>query len=54
MLLQKYFYTVEPIKKKVSNDFELANRWPYSVVAHTWAYSDDPPMESLKQLTDEN
>lgn len=24
------------------NDFELANRWPYSVVAHTWAYSDDP------------
>lgn len=24
------------------NDFELANRWPYSVVANTWAYSDDP------------
>jgi hypothetical protein len=24
------------------NDFELANRWPYSVVARTWAYSDDP------------
>lgn len=72
MLSQEYFYTVEPIKKKVSkeefqtfldnyprkltydwsgiseppvisyNDFELANRWPYSVVAYTWAYSDDP------------
>lgn len=24
------------------NDFELANRWPYSVVAHTWDYDDDP------------
>ena len=24
------------------NDFELANRWPHSVVARTWAYSDDP------------
>ena len=24
------------------NDFELANRWPHSVVANTWAYSDDP------------
>ena len=24
------------------NDFELANRWPYSVVAHTALYSDDP------------
>lgn len=24
------------------NDFELANRWPYSVVAKTWAYSEDP------------
>lgn len=24
------------------NDFELADRWPYSVVAKTWAYSDDP------------
>lgn len=23
------------------NDFELANRWPYSVVANTWAYSDN-------------
>ena len=22
------------------NDFELAAQWPYSVVAHTWAYSD--------------
>lgn len=21
------------------NDFELADRWPYSVVAKTWAYS---------------
>lgn len=72
MLSQEYFYTVKPIKKKVSkeefqtfldnyprkltydctgiceppaisyNDFELANRWPYSVVANTWAYSDDP------------
>lgn len=69
---QSFFYTVEPIKKRVSkeefkeflsnyprkltydctgicdppaisyNDFELANRWPYSVVANTWAYSDDP------------
>lgn len=24
------------------NDFELANRWPYSVVARTWYYSDNP------------
>ena len=24
------------------NDFELANRWPYSVVARTYAYSDTP------------
>jgi len=24
------------------NDFELANRWPYSVVANTWVYSDNP------------
>lgn len=24
------------------NDFELANRWPYSVVAHTWLYSNNP------------
>lgn len=23
------------------NDFELANRWPYSVVAHTWGYDDN-------------
>lgn len=24
------------------NDFELANRWPYSVVARTFAYDDEP------------
>lgn len=24
------------------NDFELANRWPYSIVASTCAYSDNP------------
>lgn len=24
------------------NDFELADRWPYSVVARTWFYSDEP------------
>ena len=24
------------------NDFELANRWPYSVVASTFCYDDDP------------
>lgn len=66
------FYTVEPVKKRVShaefieflknyprpltfdafgacdppaisyNDFELANRWPYSIVANTWAYDDNP------------
>jgi len=24
------------------NDFALANRWPHSVVARTWSYSDDP------------
>lgn len=24
------------------NDFELANRWPYSVVAYTRDYDDDP------------
>jgi len=24
------------------NDFELANRWPYSIIANTWAYSDNP------------
>jgi hypothetical protein len=72
MLPQEFFYTVEPIKKRVTkeefkkfldnyprslacdccgisdppaisyNDFELANRWPYSIVANTWAYDDDP------------
>jgi hypothetical protein len=69
---QGYFYTTEPIMKRVSkeeflefiknyprrlikdcngicdppsityNDFELANRWPYSIVASTFVYSDDP------------
>ena len=24
------------------NDFELANRWPYSIVASTFAYDDNP------------
>lgn len=24
------------------NDFALANRWPYSIVAHTYVYDDDP------------
>ena len=24
------------------NDFELANRWPYSIVASTHMFSDDP------------
>lgn len=24
------------------NDFELANRWPYSVVARTFLYDDNP------------
>lgn len=24
------------------NDFALANRWPYSIVARTFAYDDDP------------
>lgn len=24
------------------NDFALANRWPYSRVARTWMYDDDP------------
>ena len=24
------------------NDWELANRWPYSVVAHTFLYDGDP------------
>ena len=24
------------------NDFELANRWPYSVVASTFLYDDNP------------
>ena len=24
------------------NDFELANRWPYSIVASTYLYSDNP------------
>jgi len=71
MKTQDYFYTIEPIVKRVSkdeflefikkyprslkrdccgicdppsityNDFELANRWPYSIVASTFAYSDD-------------
>lgn len=69
---QKFFYTAEPIRKKVSkqefldfiknyprkltidccgisepptityNDFELANRWPYSIMASTSAYDDNP------------
>lgn len=72
MLPQEYFYTAEPITKKVTkeefmefiknyprklerdvcgisdppavsyNDFELANRWPYSVVASTFLYDDNP------------
>ena len=24
------------------NDFELADRWPYSIVANTWIYDDKP------------
>lgn len=24
------------------NDFELANRWPYSIVARTWIYGSVP------------
>ena len=24
------------------NDFQLAAYWPYSVVANTWVYEDDP------------
>ena len=24
------------------NDFELANRWPWGVVARTWLYDDNP------------
>ena len=24
------------------NDFELANRWPYSIVADTYLYDDEP------------
>ena len=24
------------------NDFELANRWPYSIIASTYAYEDNP------------
>lgn len=69
---RKYFYTAEPIEKRVNkqefinfirkyprklisdctgisdpplisyNDFELANRWPYSIVASTYAYDDNP------------
>ena len=72
MLPQEYFYTAEPITKKVTkeefmefiknyprklkrdvcgisdppavsyNDFELANRWPYSIVASTFLYDDNP------------
>lgn len=72
MLDKEAYYSVEPIRKKVSeqefikfiknyprklvrdvsgicdppsityNDFELADRWPYSIVANTWMYSDDP------------
>ena len=25
-----------------ANDFELANRWPHSIVAKRWLVSDDP------------
>ena len=32
------------------NDFELANRWPYSIVAKTWNYSDDPKNYFYKPL----
>ena len=72
MLPQDYFYTANPIIKRVTkeefnefiknyprklerdvcgisgppavsyNDFELANRWPYSIVASTFLYDDDP------------
>lgn len=42
------------------NDFELANRWPYSIVASTWLYDDNPsgffyePYESRKYYIVEN
>lgn len=34
------------------NDFELANRWPHSIVAQTLAYSDDP--KNYYYLPEEN
>ena len=72
MKSQEFFYTANPVRKKVSkqeflnfienyprkleidycgiseppsityNDFELANRWPYSIIASTFAYDDNP------------
>lgn len=72
MLSEDKYYSIKPIKKKVTkeefnnflnkyprrlacdvcgiseppaisyNDFKLADRWPYSIVANTWAYDDDP------------
>ena len=72
MKSRDFFYTVEPVYKRVSkkelqeflnkyprkldvnvtgicdpplltyNDFELANRWPYSVVARYHCWDDDP------------
>ena len=72
MLSEDKYYSIKPIKKKVTkeefdeflnkyprrltydvcgiseppaisyNDFKLADRWPYSIVANTYAYDDDP------------
>ena len=42
------------------NDFELANRWPYSIVANTWLYTDKEgdrwnlPEEERRYLVMEN
>ena len=40
--LQVDCYRVSDPPSITYNDFELANRWPYSIVASTFAYDDNP------------
>jgi hypothetical protein len=40
--LERDFYGVCEPPLITYNDFELANRWPYSIVAKTWVYEDEP------------
>ena len=38
--LERDVYAISDPPTITYNDFQLANRWPYSVVARTWLYDD--------------